>query len=100
MTISQEIPLLRINAPEFYTNPDFLVWLNAPSTATWHKKGEPPNEYSDAFFTVNGDDGSDAPCAILALYPAIPDGIWKQITEAAAARDLDECLVWVSNLQE
>lgn len=83
------LPLVRINAPEFYRDPDFVAWLNDPDRqqATWHRKGEPPGPYSDLFFTVDPPDGSDSD---------MPEPIWQRIL--AALPPDKECVIWLSNL--
>lgn len=96
MTISHNRTLVRINAPEFYKDPDFIRWLNHPGVATWHDKDSPPNEFSDVFFNYDHFDGSDAP-VMGDDRPAIPPHIWNVI--CAELGDID-CLVWLSNLQE
>ena len=57
---------LVVNAPEIFGRDDFRLWLNDPtrSTATWHKKGDEPGEYSDVFLLVDRNyegDSSDMP---------------------------------------
>ena len=96
--------LVRINAPEWYRDPDFCRWLRSRNTATWCAIGEDPNEESDAFFTYDDGDGSDAP---LPNHPhptmrGLPEHIWSQVCaliEASHGKGID-CLVWVSNLPE
>jgi hypothetical protein len=85
------LPLVRINAPEFYRDPQFVAWLNdlQRQQATWHRKGEQPGEFSDLFFTVDPPDGSDSD---------MPEHLWRQIL--AAVGQADECVVWLSNLTE
>jgi hypothetical protein len=93
------MPLVRIDAPEWYEREDWMEWLNNRTPmnhpATWHVEGEKPNEYSDVFFTYCVDEGGSD-------YgegkPSIPDDIWHQIEALIKAQDIDECLVWVSNL--
>jgi hypothetical protein len=87
---------LRINAPQWYQRQDFLDWLNQPSTATWHRKGEPPSEYSDVFVTIDGEEGSDAN----GVSPdSIPEDIWREIVEAARRLGIDYGIVWLSNVE-
>lgn len=92
------MPLVRIDAPEWYQREDWMTWLNQRNQlnhpATWHTGGE-PHEMSDVFFTYNGEyEGSD----IGGDEPQIPQDIWDQIHAAIGAEGIDECLVWVSNL--
>jgi hypothetical protein len=68
---------LIINTPAFFQRPDFIAWLTSPdrSTATWHKPGEEPHDYSDVFVLVDGNyegDSSD-----------MPEDLWRQICGAA-----------------
>jgi len=93
------MPLVRINAPEFYRNKQWLEWLNHKRTATWHGKAKKPHEYSDVFFTYCDGDGSDAPASPDDPRPGIPKAIWKKIKTAIEAEVSGECFVWVSNLQ-
>ena len=93
------MPVVRINAPEFYRNKQWVAWLRSKHPATWHGKAKRPHEYSDVFFTFCDGDGSDAPTGPKGM-PCIPKSIWKKITTAIEAQDISECLVWVSNLQE
>lgn len=96
---ANHMPLVRINAPELYADPEFVAWLNnddeRPVTgpATWHTRGELPGEYSDIFFTVDPPDGSDSD---------MPTACWDKILDAVAdvLGPHRECLVWLSNLAE
>lgn len=95
--------LIRINAPEWFKDADFVAWLNAPGTATWHTKGEEPSEGSDVFFTwCQGVEGSDWPGTT--EHPGIPDRIWNElghlIQDSVFPRVFSEALIWVSNLDE
>lgn len=86
------MPLVRIDAPEFYADAEFQLWLNDPTRnqATWHKKGTYPNEYSDMFFTVDPPDGSDSD---------MPQHIWDKIVASCAeAVGSCACVVWLSNV--
>jgi hypothetical protein len=92
--------VLRLNAPDWFAREDFVAWLNAPSTATWHRKGQDKvGEMADAFFTHCDGDGSDSP---MPDSSGIPDDIWQEICQLAVSHfgDDSECLVWVSNLQQ
>jgi hypothetical protein len=100
--ITHSKDVLRINAPEWYADPDWMRWLNSPGSATWHHKGDgkAAGESSDAFCTYCYREGSDYPP--YSDWPGIPDHIWEQITKVVT--DLHgadaELLVWVSNLPE
>jgi len=94
------MPLVRINAPAFYKDADFLRWLNSPGVATWHHAGAVVDEYADVFFTYSDGDGSDAPTGS-DQRPAIPAHIWEQVVALVAPQvDGGECLIWLSNLSE
>ena len=99
MTISTGLPLVTINAPEFFRDAAFLGWLNAPSTATWHAKGEEPSEMSDVFFAFDDGDGSDAPVLPEDKRPTIPPHIWSEICRVVRPLH-DECMVRITNLAE
>lgn len=91
--------LLRIaEAAAWYRDPEFIEWLNAPGTATWHHAGTDAGEHSDVFLHVCGTDGSDTPGY---LMPAPPQWIWDEIVRLAEEQfgTGAECLVWISNIE-
>lgn len=94
------MPLVRINAPDWYKRADWLKWLSTHTPqchpATWYRGGE-PDEMSDVFFTYGGDSdgGSDYPGT--EDNPGIPDDIWQEIMSMIPKEE--ECLIWVSNLE-
>ena len=92
--------VLRLNAPDWYKREDFMKWLDGPSSATWHRKGSPPGEMSDAFFTHDQREGSDTPCEDPNM--GLPEDVWEEVCRLA--EDVfgsdSECLVWVSNLEQ
>lgn len=96
------LPLITINAPGWFKDPDFVEWLKAPRTATWHPTGsDDPDEYADVFFSFCDGDGSDSPCGGSEQGPHIPQGIWDYI-EFAVNKELgiqNECIVRVTNLE-
>jgi len=85
--------LIRINAPDFYRDPDFLRWLDHPDRhqATWHNKGTPPGEFSDLFFTYDQGEGSDSD---------MPGNVWDFLHKELSRQGVTFALVWVSNLPE
>jgi len=85
--------LIKINAPEFYRDIDFLEWLNNPDRhqATWHINGRQAGEYSDLFFQYDNGEGSDAD---------MPGHIWKQITDELDKLGVTWGIVWLSNIPE
>jgi len=103
-------PLVRINAPSFFRDTNFVRWLNSPESraATWHARGNEPAEDSDVFIHYGGADwknntfnaeGSDYPD--LPTRPGIPEAIYALIAEAVAEATgsmENEALVWISNL--
>lgn len=97
-TMDQEWKVVRIDAPAWFKNPEFLQWLNHPGTATWHHAGSDPNDYSDVFFTFCQGEGSDYPGSL--AIPGIPDEIWKHLEFIVAEQHGwdAEVLIWVSNL--
>lgn len=94
---SSDMGLIRVDAPVWYAREDFLEWLDTDGTATWHVKGSPPTEYSDVFVTFDQGDGSDSPVSTMA--PAIPEDIWEELCKIVSAAGLDECLLWIRNLE-
>jgi hypothetical protein len=79
----------KVNCPDWYQDAQFLAWLNQPNTATWHTKGQWPNEYSDAFYYYSdpGDfrtDNSDLPRRMM-------EQLRKELGPI-------EVLVWITNL--
>lgn len=71
---------LRINAPEFFADADFVAWLNnGLPKLTWHQRGEAPSEYSDVVVLVDpsfSGEGSDSD---------MPQHIWLKVVEACQA---------------
>ena len=70
---------LRISAPEFFQDPEFVKWLNNDERKfTWHDGGT-PDEWSDVVVGVdpslNGDGTDDT----------MPVHIWNQIFRPAAS---------------
>jgi hypothetical protein len=68
---------LVVNAPDIFERADFMVWLNDQSsaTATWHRRGKEPTEYSDVFVLIDSTyegDSSD-----------MPEDIWKSLCDLA-----------------
>lgn len=108
-------PLVRMNAPAWFKRADFINWLCADTTATWHKKmnvttaeggqvsvsaNKSPNDYSDVFFTWSGaTSGSDYPGSDTA--PGIPDDIWEFICDRLMEEfgEHQDALIWLSNLE-
>lgn len=90
------LPLLRIDAPEFYKDPAFVSWLNDTEKikATWHQRGEDPTDWSDVFVTYCDGGGSDSD---------MPEHIWNRICEIVKQEVGTyeyECLIWISNVNE
>lgn len=89
---------LRISAPEFFQDPEFVKWLNNDERKfTWHDGGT-PDEWSDVVVGVdpslNGDGTDDT----------MPVHIWNQILQACREHFKNpevtngvHILVWISN---
>lgn len=97
MEIEQGVSL-RISAPEFYQDPEFVKWLNNDERKfTWHDGG-PPDEWSDVIVGVDpslSGEGTDND---------MPAHIWNQILQACrehcknpAVTNGVHILVWISN---
>lgn len=107
--------VLRINAPDWFQLPQFRAYLDRAThpqqrqrLATFHRHGDAPNEYSDIFLVfdahlagIDADghevwagEGSDIFCA-----EGLED-IWKAIVRAAQAEQIEQGIVWISNLLE
>lgn len=78
-TASTEVSVgqsLRMNAPEFFKDPEFIAWLNnGDRKFTWHPGGA-PSDHSDVIVLVDpslNGEGSDSD---------MPEHIWEQIVEA------------------
>lgn len=110
------LPLVRMNAPAWFQRVDFMNWVCAATTATWHKKlnitttrggrvsvskNTSPNDYSDVFFTWSDiTSGSDYPGFDNEDDPGIPDDIWEFICDRLRWElgENQEALIWLSNL--
>lgn len=105
-------PLVRIDAPSFYQDPEFVRWLQSEEygPATWHKpRSAPPDEGNDVFIYYGGADwdqdrfsaeSSDYPGT--ESTPGIPEPIFAAIAEAvkrATGSYGTECIVWIANLE-
>lgn len=98
--------VLKINAPGFFTDPDFVAWLQGRrknqegrKPATWHQgtpeKPVPPDDWSDVFITYEDGEGSDSDAVAEA---GIPTHIWDVICELCKQAKFDEGLIWIKNL--
>lgn len=96
MKIEQGVSL-RISAPEFFKDPEFIKWLNnGDRKFTWHDTGE-PDEWSDVVVAVDPSltgEGSDSD---------MPEAIWNQIVQACRDHYKDRAitngvhiLVWLT----
>ena len=86
----EELPAIRIQAPEWFERPDFMAWLNDPLSvvATWHTSGTPANDYSDVFTIFDHGEGPD--CA------GLPDDCWEAIAAACQSARLQYTIIWIS----
>jgi len=68
-----------VNASEWFERADFLAWLNDPDrrTATWHRPGEEPHDYSDVFVLIDSGHEGDS--------SDMPGDIWRACCDAAYA---------------
>ena len=78
LTNAHPAPALVVDASSVFSRPDFMEWLNSPSslTATWHARapGAAFTEYADVFVLVDTDyEGSDSD---------MPEDIWRAICDA------------------
>lgn len=115
--VYNDVPLVRINAPEIFADPAFKEWFfnrprtdisgveyPAPPIATWHRMSDPEfGEYSD-FFTIVDFLGGNDPVGD-GSESDMPEHIWQQILHAAwiALNKPSwhvEALLWISNLEE
>lgn len=85
------ISCVRIDAHEFYQDPEFVAWLNGArkgAIATWHRGGN-PGDFSDIFMTWDSGEGSNSD---------MPEKIWKEISTQVEQRGIEYCVVWITNL--
>jgi hypothetical protein len=80
--------MVRIDCPAWFQREDFQKWLNGERVATWHRKGQAPGEYSDAFVTYDWDEGSD--------WSDMPEDIWNEICSICQERQVTFALIWLS----
>lgn len=95
----------RINAPDWFEDPQFLEWLNCQDSsakpATWHIPGKPPTEYSNVFIVWFNGGCSDWPP--IPNKGGIPNHIWKQVEDDLNKHYLNNTgvvVVWITNLKE
>lgn len=81
------MPLIRINAPEWFRRQDFRKYLNATDVATWRDLSEDGTEepVTDLFTTYYGGTGSN---------DDMPEDIWAEICAALGGA---EFFVWLSD---
>lgn len=100
MKIEQGVSL-RINAPEFFKDQEFINWLNNDHRKfTWHKGGQ-ADDWSDVVVGVDpslNGEGTDSD---------MPEHIWEQIVKACRGNYKSavvprgiHILVWISNLDD
>jgi hypothetical protein len=92
MMTAERIPCIRINAPEFFEDAEFVRWLESPDAATWHCKGKQVNDHSDAFMTYDHEEGSD--------YTELPEWIWNSICDTMDVYGYKFALLWITNLHD
>lgn len=80
----------KVNKPEWFRRTDFMEFVNASGTATWHHKGRgKPNEYSDVFVWASTQGVDDPDCCL-------PEDIESELV--VIAEQHGDCLVWIQNL--
>jgi hypothetical protein len=69
------VPMLVLNVPEWFQDPEFMSWLNSEKTTvfTWHKKGSEPTEYSDVALTIDPTLSGEGGESDMPFY------IWEQV---------------------
>lgn len=72
-----DAPVVEINAPAWFEDPEFLHAISTNQIMTWHQAGEGPGEFSDVILfiapSLNGE-GSD--------QGDIPDAYWDAVVKA------------------
>jgi hypothetical protein len=90
---------LRINRPDFFSDPGFVEYLNLAHCATWHQAGDGPGEWSDVFVAVDPSCNGEGPDA-----GSMPDWIWEEIVKACrvflGVGGGVHHIVWISNIEE
>lgn len=83
-------PAMKINVPEWYVQEDFQNWLNSSNVATWHIKGEKPNEFSDVFIWYENYESSDS---------NMPEAIWEELCQICDDEDFTFGYIHLTNLE-
>ena len=86
------IPCVRRNMPEWFSDPSFLAVLNDSHSRvmTWHKKGFPPSEFSDVMlYITDGEPDTVMPFSIQEDIAAIDEHVPH-----------DSYWLWVTNFEE
>lgn len=100
MPTARTVPGLVLNVPEWFTNPEFLAWLNAEETTvmTWHRRGAAANEWSDTLVFVDPSLNGEG------TNSDMPEVFWNEIIAACRqsyhAGLNDHTAVRLTNLQE
>ncbi len=68
---------LTINVPHWFSDPEFMAWLNDPDTVvySWHCKGDAPHDYSDTVVTIEPNCRGDG------ANSDMPPQFWNEIVE-------------------
>jgi hypothetical protein len=80
---------IQINKPQYFKNKEFLKLIE--DEWTWHKAGEPPNEYSDTIFYY--EEGTES-------FEHLPAYIGEELEAICSKESLKHGLVWITNLEE
>jgi hypothetical protein len=97
--ITEHLPCLQINAPEWYQREDFLRYIQQGlnqqhpglGVATWHR-GPQASEFSDLFLWFEDGDGSD--------FGLMPEDIWQELCRICQEADFNGGIVWITNLEK
>lgn len=78
---------LKINAPDWFSNSDFINWLNnKENIATWHTKGSYPNDFSDVFVWYDNHEGSDSDMPF-----------WDELCKICDENEFLFGIIWITN---
>lgn len=66
---------ITLNVPEWFSDPEFLEWLNNGDTRvfTWYEKGSVPNDFSDVVVTL------EPSCSGEGSSSDMPQRFWNSI---------------------
>lgn len=92
--IKERSIMLKLNLPELFEDQEFVGYLNDADNriATWHRKGDAPDEYSDIFITYDAGEGSNTD---------MPERWWDYICSLCEEADIGGAyaLLHITNLE-